>query len=222
MICTQEEWQDALYEVWEEFNKWYENTDIVLPYAEKPGSMPHHGCPPPLPPADDHRTVTMWQGKPILWSDPAKYPDIDKKIAQGEHVEVACMGVMFWFMAHAWKRLGLENKIPRSSWDIFKTRSVQGAVDGFAQAAVDLGWASGLTTNVEEIEFGDLVGIQRSGKIHHWCIAWHDPHGTGKNGKPCLFVMGAAPRNDSDSVIDIEERDKVLSRRSWVAAKMFR
>ena len=133
------------------------------------------------------------------------------------------MGTMFWFMAHAWKHLGLEDQIQRSQWDAFKTRTIKGPVDGFAEAAVDFGWASGITTDVEEIQFGDLVGIQRNGRIHHWCIAWCDPHGESEQGKPVLRVMGAAPRGSEDEyVIGLEERDKVWRGRTWVAAKMFR
>jgi hypothetical protein len=186
--------------------------------------MLHHGCPPPLPPANDHKTATLWQGNPLLWADPAQYPDvIDTEIPQGHQVEVACMGTMFWFVAHAFKELGLEQTISRSTWEAFKRRSMQDPVDGFADVAVSAKWAGGITTDVEEIQFGDLVGIQRGGSIHHWCIAWNDPHGVGENGKECLFVMGAAPRNDPDAyVVGLEERDKVLRNRTWVAAKMFR
>jgi len=221
---TQQDWQDALYSVWEQFEHWYSQTDLSIVYADSPGSMPHHGCPPPLPPADDHRTVTFWQGRQMLWCDPAVWgEEIDLVIPEGHEVQVACAGTMYWFVIHAFKQLGLEDQIPRSTIELFKRRTLENPVDGFANVAVSAKWASEVTTEVEEIQFGDLVGIQRNGRIHHWCIAWCDPHGESEQGKPVLRVMGAAPRGSEDGcVVGLEERDKVWRGRTWVAAKMFR
>ena len=221
-------WQNALIWVYESYRQWLEQTDLEIVYSREPSDPRDHGCPPPLPAlgGNDHRTALFIDEQKYLWCTPANYPKgiLDTEIPPHSVVEVSCMGTMFWLVAHAFLYLQQQSYFHESMVTIkqlreFKYKTARDEYCGFAEAAVELGWASHTYIRPEEIQFGDLIGIQRSdGRMGHWCIAWQNTF-TKYKGRAAIQTLGASPTVEG---VGIDPYLIAKSGRRWIGAAMFR
>lgn len=211
LSITRSEWQSALKTVWRMYYQqklsWMGHQSVFVYYSTK-SIDEDHGCPPPLPEfrpsvATELKTATLWQGAPVLWCFPAHYSEreLDVDIVDGTNIPIACMGTMFWLMFHAFKVLNVEDEISLGVLNEFKTACITDTTRGFADKAVELGWAVEAHNDPTRCLFGDLAGMgyfdeQGNGEIHHWCIVWDEPQMTYE-GKDAILTMGATPNAEN-------------------------
>lgn len=234
---------DQYLEAWawteQQFEDWYQASDLDVAYSLSAINDRDHGCPPP--PAwldqDDHSTGFDIDGRLVLWCEGARFDQyreggyknprlLDQVIPQGQVIDVACMGTMFYFLFCVQLRLRQQGLLPKSTWGYRQAADFRNATAldlrrGHVDVAVLQGLASKVYTDHRLIAPGDLIGVLRKdGKIGHWCFAGYDQAHVVYDGAECVRTYGASPWAEG---VGFDPYRKVTSKgRGWIGAAMYR